>query len=241
MLIDSNGLSNRRPTFETAMSTGPKAALASATRRPTSFGGSETSAMMPTARPPASRISETVRSTFSREVWPLTTTAAPASARRRAMAAPMFCPDPVMIATRPSRFVSCMAGISALLCWGWIFYATVCGNTGSDDEPGQSRHFGRWPTTSGLPPETDIVRDGRHVEHHIMPACKLLPPPAALSCLGVKLAERTFKTTSQNVSDFCNVVAGAADLRRRFKAGQRLHRALTIHPGGVCRIDCEGR
>jgi hypothetical protein len=32
-----------------------------------------------------------------------------------------------------------------------------------------------------------------HVEHHIMPACKLLPPPAALSCLGVKLAERTFK------------------------------------------------
>src|SRR5689334_2895025 len=49
MLIDSNGLSNRRPTFETAMSTGPKAALASATRRPTSFG-SETSAIMPTAR-----------------------------------------------------------------------------------------------------------------------------------------------------------------------------------------------
>src|SRR5258708_13581661 len=26
-----------------------------------------------------------------------------------------------------------------------------------------------------------------HVEHHIMPACKLLLPPAALSCLGVKL------------------------------------------------------
>ena len=25
---------------------------------------------------------------------------------------------------------------------------------------GQSRHFGRWPTTSGLPLETDIVRAG---------------------------------------------------------------------------------
>ena len=28
---------------------------------------------------------------------------------------------------------------------------------------GQSRHFGRRPTTSGLPLETDIVRAGRHV------------------------------------------------------------------------------
>jgi hypothetical protein len=28
---------------------------------------------------------------------------------------------------------------------------------------GQSRHFGRRPTTSGLPLETDIVRTGRHV------------------------------------------------------------------------------
>jgi hypothetical protein len=54
-----------------------------------------------------------------------------------------------------------------------------------------------------------------HVEHHIMPACKLLLPPAALSCLGVKLAERTFKATRPNVSDVCDAVAGAADLRRR--------------------------
>src|SRR5712672_1849991 len=69
-----------------------------------------------------------------------------------------------------------------------------------------------------------------HVEHHIMPACKLLPPPAALSCLGVKLAERTFKATRQNVSDGCDVVAGAGDLRWRFKTGQRMHCALTIHP-----------
>jgi hypothetical protein len=28
---------------------------------------------------------------------------------------------------------------------------------------GLSRHFGRRPTTSGLPLETDIVRVGRHV------------------------------------------------------------------------------
>src|ERR1700741_3162577 len=74
-----------------------------------------------------------------------------------------------------------------------------------------------------------------------MPACKLLPPPAALSSLGVKLAERTFKATRQNVSDVCDAGAGPADLRRRFKTGQWVHRALTVHPGGVCRIDREGR
>jgi hypothetical protein len=28
---------------------------------------------------------------------------------------------------------------------------------------GQSRHFGRWPTTSGLSPGADIVTAGRHV------------------------------------------------------------------------------
>src|SRR5258705_8187855 len=80
-----------------------------------------------------------------------------------------------------------------------------------------------------------------HVEHHIMPACKLLLPPAALSCLGVKLAERTVIAPRQNVSDVCDAVAGAADLRRRFKTGQRMHCALTVHPGGVCRIDREER
>ncbi len=74
-----------------------------------------------------------------------------------------------------------------------------------------------------------------------MPACKLLPPPAALSCLGVKLAKRTVIAPRQNVPDACDAVAGAADLRRRFKAGQRVHRALTAHPGGVCRIDREER
>src|SRR5258705_14022014 len=79
------------------------------------------------------------------------------------MAAPMFCPDPVTIAARPSRFVSCMAGISALLCWGWIFYATVCGNTGSDDEPGQKRSSRPWNETSALPPKADSTRTSRHV------------------------------------------------------------------------------
>ena len=60
--------------------------------------------MIPCARPPVARISKTVRSTLFREARPLTTTAAPASAGRRALAAPMFCPDPVTIATRPPRF-----------------------------------------------------------------------------------------------------------------------------------------
>src|SRR5467141_4213967 len=80
-----------------------------------------------------------------------------------------------------------------------------------------------------------------HVEHHIMPACKLLLPPAALSCLGVKLAERTIIATRQNVSDVCDAVARAAEPRRRFTTGQRMHRALTVHPGGVRRIDPEDR
>jgi hypothetical protein len=75
----------------------------------------------------------------------------------------------------------------------------------------------------------------------IMPACKLLLPPAALSCLGLKLAERTFKATRPNVSDVCDAVAGAADLRRRFKTGQRMHRALSVQAVGVCRIDREER
>src|SRR5579859_4530386 len=74
-----------------------------------------------------------------------------------------------------------------------------------------------------------------------MPAPKLLPPPVALSRLGIKLAERTVIATRPNVSDVCDVVAGAADLRRRFKTGQRVHRALPVHPGGVCRIDRKER
>src|SRR5882672_4382662 len=74
-----------------------------------------------------------------------------------------------------------------------------------------------------------------------MPACKLLPPPAALSCLGVKLAKRTVIAPRQNVPDACDAVAGAADLRRRFTTGQRMHRALTVYPVGIRGIDREGR
>jgi hypothetical protein len=32
-----------------------------------------------------------------------------------------------------------------------------------DDRQGQSRHFGRWSTTSGLPPGADIFTASRHV------------------------------------------------------------------------------
>src|SRR5882762_7569758 len=74
-----------------------------------------------------------------------------------------------------------------------------------------------------------------------MPTCKLLPPPTALSCLGVKLAEGTFKAARPNVSDFCDVVAGPADLCPRFKSGQRVHRALAVYPCSVCRIDRKER
>jgi hypothetical protein len=35
----------------------------------------------------------------------------------------------------------------------------------STSEVGQSRHFGRRPTTSGLPPGTVILRAGRHVSN----------------------------------------------------------------------------
>ena len=45
---------------------------------------------------------------------------------------------------------------------------------------GQSRHFGRRQTTSGLPLETDIVRAGRHVSkvpHPDVPTRALPPNP----------------------------------------------------------------
>jgi hypothetical protein len=49
---------------------------------------------------------------------------------------------------------------------------------------GQSRHFGRRPTSSGLPLQTDIVRAGRHVSKVPRPAIKRLwhePKPDAFS------------------------------------------------------------
>src|ERR1700676_3165011 len=109
------------------------------------------------------------------------------------------------------------------------------------------------PAGTSAAPESDgdarslrvLQQQGReligHVERHIMPACKLLQPPAALSCLGVKLAEGTIMAPRQNVSDVCDAVAGAAEPRRRFTTGQRMHRALTVHPGGVRHIDRENR
>jgi hypothetical protein len=42
---------------------------------------------------------------------------------------------------------------------------------------GHSRHFGRRPTTSGLPLETDIVRAGRHVSK--VPTTEVRCPHAA--------------------------------------------------------------
>src|SRR3984893_18940205 len=76
-----------------------------------------------------------------------------------------------------------------------------------------SRWFSVVPAGTSVAPANDgggrslrsLQQQGRelvgHVEHHIMAACKLLLPPAALSCLGVKLAERTVMATRQNVSD----------------------------------------
>src|ERR1700681_2283727 len=75
-----------------------------------------------------------------------------------------------------------------------------------------------------------------HVERHIMPACKLLQPPAALSCLGVKLAERTVMATRQNVSDVCDAVAGAGTVRWRRSTG--CPRPACIPTGDIVRPPC---
>ena len=89
------------------------------------------------------------------------------------------------------------------------------------------------PAGTSAAPENDgddrslrvLQQQGReligHVERHIMPACKLLQPPAALSCLGVKLAEGTIMATRQNVSDVCDAVAGAAEQARTVRSHDR--------------------
>ena len=46
---------------------------------------------------------------------------------------------------------------------------------------GQSCHFGRRPTTSGLPLETDIVRAGRHVSKVPKAEEALMPPREGLT------------------------------------------------------------
>src|SRR5437763_139431 len=65
------------------------------------------------ARPPAARISLAVSSTIARSPRPLTTIAAPSAARRKAIAFPIFLPEPVMIATLPAS--ACASAISASL------------------------------------------------------------------------------------------------------------------------------
>ena len=54
--------------------------------------------MTPNARPPSLMISSTTELTLERLQCPLITTAAPSLANKRAIARPIFCPDPVITA-----------------------------------------------------------------------------------------------------------------------------------------------
>jgi hypothetical protein len=47
--------------------------------------------------------------------------------------------------------------------WQIKLYPRPHARKGAMSESGQSRHFGRRPTTSGLPLETDVVRASEHV------------------------------------------------------------------------------
>ena len=89
----------RMPTFDTTMSTEPKASAAACTSAATS-SCFETSAITPIARPPASAISFTIASTAARSLWPLTTTRAPCAASASAIALPILRPEPVTMAVR---------------------------------------------------------------------------------------------------------------------------------------------
>ena len=64
---------------------------------------------------------------------------------------------------------------------------------------GQSRRFGRWPMTSGLPPETDILRAGRHVSN----------VPRADSCTAVKNYILSITLSAQVSSVACTARPGA--------------------------------
>src|SRR5512136_1581549 len=85
------------PAFDTTMSKRPNALTVSATARPAS-ASLETSPAMGMARPFASSTWRAVRSTVA-AVRPITPIAAPSAAMRRAVAAPMPLPAPVMRAT----------------------------------------------------------------------------------------------------------------------------------------------
>jgi hypothetical protein len=50
----------------------------------------------------------------------------------------------------------------------------------------------------------------RHVEHRVVSARKLLPPPTALRCELVKLPKRAVPAARQNVSDGRQTIAGPA-------------------------------
>ena len=63
-------------------------------------------------------------------------------------------------------------------------------------------------------------------------------PPAAVSRPSVKLWKRTVrKIARQDVTNIAHLIASTAELGRRLQSGQRVHRALPVHPGSIGRID----
>ena len=63
---------------------------------------------------------------------------------------------------------------------------------------GQSRHFGRRPTTSGLPLETDIVRVGCHVSK--VPTPDIVPKVAIRSEADLAWRYRQRKNAAKELS-----------------------------------------
>src|SRR3954451_23792771 len=97
----SNACSARTAALLTRMSTPPKRAAAAATIFCTA-APSATSAVTPSALPPARSISPATASASLRLERTLTTTAAPPSASASAMPRPILRPAPVTMATRPA-------------------------------------------------------------------------------------------------------------------------------------------
>src|SRR6185312_16411782 len=97
----SNACSARTAALLTRMSTPPKRAPAAATIFCTA-APSATSAVMPSALPPARSISPATASASLRLERTLTMTAAPPSASASAMPRPILRPAPVTMATRPA-------------------------------------------------------------------------------------------------------------------------------------------
>src|SRR5579859_6735751 len=99
-LISANGVSARTAALFTSMSSLPNFPTVASTIADTPSGW-VTSAIWSSARPPPSRIRATVCSASARDVLALTMTEAPAAAREREMARPMFRAPPVTSATLP--------------------------------------------------------------------------------------------------------------------------------------------